>query len=139
MLRHADLPEAPVAVLGRTKSERIGRMVTDVVMETLAGGLTEIRMSEAVLQATIELRSFLFAAVYENARRRPSSRRPPAFSGGSGRRCGSSRSGSWTCARSRRRGSTAAARDFVAGMTDRYAVRLYEQLFIPTPWVELGG
>jgi dGTPase len=31
-------------------------------------------------------------------------------------------------------GLAAAARDFVAGMTDRYAVRLFEQLFIPKPW-----
>ena len=29
---------------------------------------------------------------------------------------------------------TLAARDFLAGMTDRYAVRLFEQLFIPKPW-----
>ena len=31
-------------------------------------------------------------------------------------------------------GLDAAARDFLAGMTDRYAVRLFEQLFIPKPW-----
>jgi dGTPase len=30
-----------------------------------------------------------------------------------------------------------AARDFLAGMTDRFAVNLYEQLFIPKPWVSL--
>ena len=35
-------------------------------------------------------------------------------------------------------GVDAAARDFLAGMTDRYAVRLYEQLFVPAPWVEIG-
>ncbi len=34
-------------------------------------------------------------------------------------------------------GLDAAARDFVAGMTDRYAVSLFEQLFIPKPWVSL--
>jgi dGTPase len=28
-----------------------------------------------------------------------------------------------------------AAKDFLAGMTDRYAVSLYEQLFIPKSWV----
>jgi dGTP triphosphohydrolase len=33
-------------------------------------------------------------------------------------------------------GLDAATRDFVAGMTDRYAVRLFEKLFIPAPWVE---
>jgi dGTPase len=31
-----------------------------------------------------------------------------------------------------------AAKDFVAGMTDRYAVNLYEQLFIPKPWVSVN-
>ena len=41
-------------------------MVTDVVKRTLAGGLTEVRMSEDVLDATLALRSFLFEAVYEN-------------------------------------------------------------------------
>ena len=28
-----------------------------------------------------------------------------------------------------------ATQDFIAGMTDRYAVGLFEQLFIPKPWV----
>ena len=29
----------------------------------------------------------------------------------------------------------AATRDFLAGMTDRFAVTLYERLFIPKPWI----
>ena len=41
----------------------------DVVTETLAGGLTEIRMSEPILDAVLALRSFLFDAVYENTDR----------------------------------------------------------------------
>ena len=32
-----------------------------------------------------------------------------------------------------------AAQDFLAGMTDRYAVNLFEQLFIPKPWVRLSA
>jgi dGTPase len=32
-------------------------------------------------------------------------------------------------------GRDAALRDFIAGMTDRFAVALFEQLFIPRPWV----
>jgi len=32
-------------------------------------------------------------------------------------------------------GLDAAARDFLAGMTDRYAVTLFESLYIPQPWV----
>ena len=66
ILHEADLPKAHVEVLGRSSSERIGRMVTDVVVQTLEGGLTEIRMSNRILDATVGLRSFLFDAVYEN-------------------------------------------------------------------------
>ena len=64
----ADLPAAAVAVLGTTSSQRINTMVTDAVTRTLDGDLTEVRMSDGILQATLALRSFLFEAVYENPR-----------------------------------------------------------------------
>ena len=66
MLRPEDLPAGPVAILGQSSSQRIGRMVTDVVVQTLAGDVSEIRMSDDVLGAMLALRDFLFAAVYEN-------------------------------------------------------------------------
>ncbi|HYM22671.1 MAG TPA: deoxyguanosinetriphosphate triphosphohydrolase, partial [Vicinamibacterales bacterium] len=46
LLTADDLPREPVAILGTSASARIATLVTDVVTETLAGGLTEIRMSE---------------------------------------------------------------------------------------------
>src|SRR5439155_330671 len=58
-----DLGHTP---FGHSSSARIATLVKDVVAETLAGGLTEIRMSTPVLQAVMGLRSFLFEAVYEN-------------------------------------------------------------------------
>src|SRR5689334_10413537 len=57
LLRQEDLPRERSEVLGRTSSERIGTMVTDVVMRTLDGGITEVRMSDEVLDATVGLRS----------------------------------------------------------------------------------
>src|SRR4051812_32105091 len=66
ILNADDLPKHLVTALGNSSSTRIGTLVKDVVTETLAGGLTEIRMSEAMLQAILELRAFLFEAVYEN-------------------------------------------------------------------------
>ncbi|HXT32408.1 MAG TPA: hypothetical protein VN716_24070, partial [Vicinamibacterales bacterium] len=36
-------------------------------------------------------------------------------------------------------GLDVATKDFVAGMTDRYAVSLFEQLFIPKPWIEIDN
>ena len=51
LLREEQLPADAVKTLGKTPSERIGRMVSDVVHETLKGGLTEIRMSDGILEA----------------------------------------------------------------------------------------
>jgi len=138
VLRPESIPAGPVEVLGRTPSERIGRMVTDVVLQTTEGGLTEVRMSESILQATLELRRFLFRAVYENELATAEFPKAAGILGGL-----------WEKVRERpeqfldprtveQEGLDAAARDFLAGMTDRYAVRLYERLFIPAPWVELG-
>src|SRR6185295_4343144 len=49
LLKAEDLPVEPVRTLGTSSSGRIGTLVKDVVTETLAGGMTEIRMSEPVL------------------------------------------------------------------------------------------
>src|SRR6202795_4958155 len=51
LLKPEDLPADAVRTLGASSSSRIGTLVTDVVTETLAGGMTEIRMSERVLNA----------------------------------------------------------------------------------------
>src|SRR5258706_13546715 len=66
LLRAEDLPADLVKTLGNSSSARIGTLVKDVVTETLAGGLAEIRMSDEILKAVLGLRSFLFDAVYEN-------------------------------------------------------------------------
>ena len=57
-------------------------MVKDVVEATFAGNLSEIRMSSEVLDATLELRAFLFTPSTKTKRATPSSRRPPAILGG---------------------------------------------------------
>ncbi|NUR55467.1 MAG: deoxyguanosinetriphosphate triphosphohydrolase [Acidobacteria bacterium] len=138
LLRPEDLPRPRTDVLGRTSSERIGTMVTDVVMRTLEAGLSEVRMSDHVLTATVGLRSFLFEAVYENEVATAEFKKAAGILGGL-----------WEKVREQpaefldrkvldEEGLDAAARDFVAGMTDRYAVSLYEQLFIPKPWVSVN-
>ena len=129
-----DLPPDAVAVLGATSSARIGTLVNDVVTDTLAGGLCDIRMSDRVLSAVLRLRSFLFDTVYENT-----------IATAEFRKASDVLSGLWEKVRERpdefldrhtieTEGLDAAARDFLAGMTDRYAIRLFEQLFIPKPW-----
>jgi dGTPase len=137
LLRQSELPAALQARLGRTASERIGRMVTDVVEETLAGGLTEIRMSDDVLQATLDLRTFLFASVYENDAATAEFSKAEGILGGLWQRVRERPAEFLDLRTVEAEGLDAAAQDFIAGMTDRYAVRLFEQLFIPKPWVEI--
>jgi dGTPase len=137
LLRPADLPSGPVKCLGRSSSERIGRMVRDVVLATLAGGLTEIRMGDEVLDATLELRSFLFETVYENEISTAEFKKAAGILGGLWEKV-RDQSDRFLDARTIvRDGLDVAARDFLAGMTDRYAVGLFEELFIPKPWTGL--
>ncbi len=137
LLSREQLPRELADVLGWSSSQRIGTMVSDVVTETLAGGLTEIRMSDPVLTATLALRTFLFDSVYENDIATAEFGKAEGILGGL-----------WEKVRERpvdfldvrtveAEGLDVATQDFVAGMTDRYAVSLFEQLFIPTPWVEI--
>jgi len=134
ILKADDLPKGPVKLLGSSASARIGSLVKDVVTETLKGGVAEIRMSAEVLQAILDLRSFLFDAVYENSLATVEFKKATGIL-----------SGLWEKVRERpeefldlktvaSEGLDVAARDFIAGMTDRYAVRLFEQLYIPKPW-----
>ena len=136
ILHESALPQDAVKVLGESSSERIGRLVTDVVHQTIDGGVSEIRMSQPILTALVDLRSYLFDAVYENQTAIAEFGKASGILGGL-----------WEKVRARpedfldlrtveTEGVDVAAQDFVAGMTDRYAVRLFEELFIPKPWVE---
>jgi dGTPase len=137
LLKSEQLPRNLGATLGRTSSERIGTMVGDVVHETLNGGLSEIRMSDRVLQATLDLRTFLFDSVYENDVATAEFGKAEGILGGLWEKV-RQRPGEFLDTRTvDAEGLDVAAQDFVAGMTDRYAVSLYEQLFIPKPWVEI--
>jgi len=135
MLQVSSLPRAAVAELGATSSARIARMVKDVVTETQSAGLSEIGMSEPVLEATLTMRQFLFDAVYENSVATTEFTKATGILGGL-----------WEKVRERpdefldrqileTEGLDVATRDFLAGMTDRFAVTLYERLFIPKPWI----
>jgi dGTPase len=139
ILKDSDLPPDAVAVLGATHSARIGRMVKDVVLATLETSCSEISMSDDVLQATLDLRAFLFTAVYENELSMAEFGKATGILGGLWEKV-RERPAQFLDARTLEAdGVEVAALDFLAGMTDRYAVALFEHLFIPKPWVDVPG
>ena len=61
----AAVPDTILAILGRTHSERISRMVNDIVSASNLEEKRQIRMTDQVLDALIALRDFLYETVYE--------------------------------------------------------------------------
>lgn len=129
-----DIPRALRDKLGHSKSERINTMVLD----TINNSSTDIEMSDSISEAFEELHSFMFKKVYTN----------PV--------CKSEESKAVTMLQrlylyfadnsealpeSYRRiaaedGVNAAACDYIAGMTDTFAVKCYKDIFIPKAWIE---
>jgi dGTPase len=134
VIEEGALPEGATRRLGRTSSQRINTMVTDVVLRTLEGGLEEVRMSDEVLNATLELRGYLFTAVYENPRATAEFEKASGVLGGIWEKLHARPEPHITRAALDADGLDTAVKDFVAGMTDRYAVALFEELFVPRSW-----
>jgi dGTPase len=119
-----DLPKRPLKVLGDQMSVRIDTMVRDMILTSRERG--KIALSEEVYAALMELRTWLFKNVYHN----PSSRE-------------NQKAGNVVAAlfdyylhKPEERAKSAPdpiieTIDFVAGMTDRYALATYKRVFLP--------
>jgi dGTPase len=125
VLRPERLPAAEVDLLGHTAARRIDRFVHDLVENSAQVGniLLTPRLSEALLT----LRAFMFDEVYLRADGDDERRRV--------RHVVTSLVAHFTAAQPDR-GAESVARvvDHVAGMTDRYALRTYRELFEPEGW-----
>jgi dGTPase len=126
VIQEGDLPGDEVAILGGTTSERLTTLVTDVVVASAEGD--RIRQSREVGAAFLRLRRFMFQSVYLA---------PPA-SHEAERARGVVRSlFRWYLEHpemlpaSEEPDPVTRVTDFVAGMTDRYALRTYRDIFEP--------
>jgi dGTPase len=138
VVREDELPATVNQAFGTTHRERIRSMVLDVVEATSATGLTAIAMSPERLAALVELRGFMYERVYEN----------PVVHGELVKAEkvltelwehfhadeDEFRTRYWPRGVPQTEPLWRGVADFLAGMTDRYAVRLYEDLFVPRPW-----
>ena len=134
ILTNEDIPDAITDVLGHTHSVRINSLVTDMICTSREAGT--VMLSPAVDQALRDLRSFMFERVYRNPVAKgeeskakdmlqrlfeyyirnpemlPEDFQPQlSFDGMERTVC-----------------------DYIAGMTDNYAVDKFEEIFIPTGW-----
>ena len=130
-----DIPVHLSETLGFTHGERIDTLTMDIIENSQEGG--EIRQSEPIAKAMAELKEFMFQSVYFN----------PLAKGEEGK------AEDMICLLFDyyikhtdelppeyqdilvREGEERAVVDYVAGMTDTYAVEQFSNLFIPKGWV----
>ncbi len=131
IIQGGQLPKDALEVLGYTHGERINTMITDILVNS--EGQEIIKSSPDVQQATDSLRAFLFQKVYQDSWRSDEEEKcdfilkrlfeyffkdpdklPVEFR-----------------LIAQEEGVSRAVVDFIASMTDRYAIRLFRQLFMP--------
>lgn len=129
-----DIPTSVAQALGNTHSERINTLVSDII--TSSRGRGQICQSPEIGAAMTELRAFMFESVYRN----------PIAKGEEGkaqemiRRLFDHYMANTDALPAEfqeirvAEGTERAVCDYIAGMTDDYAVRLYLDLFLPKSW-----
>ncbi len=132
-----ELPGGVVRVLGGRLSRQIDTMVRDLVETTRANGGERLAMTPPVEEAMSELREFLYARVYDNPLVHDDFRKASLVLRELYRRLLADGAffqahlGEEPPERPQRHRLAA---DFIAGMTDRYALKLFEDAFLPRPW-----
>ncbi len=139
VLKNSDIPVEVTDVLGTTKSARITSLIADIVVNS--NGST-IRMSPNVKKAYEQLHKFMYSTVYVDEIAKKEEKKVdglithlyeyymktpakmPAFYRGIITDEGADR----------------AVTDYISGMSDAYAIRCFETLFVPKNWrVSLPG
>jgi len=127
-----DLPDAEISLLGGTGSQRIDALVHDLVVSSWEKG--EIIQSPEVEAAMNNMRSFLYERVYIGSVASRETERVdrlveslfayyldnPALLPG------------WV--QEYENDLTTQVTDYIAGMTDRYAIKAFRELFLPSEW-----
>ena len=135
ILKADALPKSSVELLGATHGKRIDTMITDVIRESY--GKKTVRMSDAVGKEFDNLRTFMFEHVYFDKHAKGEEGKamqvierlfgyylshmeelPEEF----------------TC-HIEADGAERVAADYIACMTDRYAITDFERKFVPKEWI----
>ena len=134
ILQVSDIPGSVIKVLGENHSQRINTLVYDMIDTSRETG--KIMLSDTVAQALDELRNFMFENVYRNPVAKGEEKKaqdmlqrlyrfyyehPEALPGDFQPQLSFNGLERTVC-------------DYIAGMTDNYAVDKYTELFIPTGW-----
>lgn len=132
VLREEDIPQSITDALGSSKTQRITSLIRSVVENSHEG---KIAMDEVTYRAYEELSDFMYQAVYLNEYAKREERKVPHIIHSLFNHF---RNPDYLPDYMKRiaeeEGVETASCDYVAGMTDHYAVACYQDLFIPKAW-----
>ena len=136
VIKTEDLPKYDIEILGSTHADRINNLIIDLCKNS--EGQDSISLSQPYSEALLDLRKFMFNNVYNSEKvtfaanmnkvevvitslyeyylQHPE-KIPPVYDHVI-----------------EQDGVIEAVKDHVAGMTDRYAIKLYSELFVPQSW-----
>lgn len=129
-----DLPKELIKILGEKHSQRINTMICDTVINSL--NKNDVVMSDEIGQAMLALRQFMFDTVYENPIKREEERKatyiigemfehftkkPELLPDEYKQFIGDYEIDRVVC-------------DYIAGMSDDYAVDTFKSIFVPKSW-----
>lgn len=134
VLYEEDIPIELRMALGMSKSERINNMVTSVIENSV----DTIKMSEDMQENFDDLHKFMFVAVYTNPICKSEEKRAVEMLG---------KIFEYYCKKPEElpklyldiceeEGEERAVCDYIAGMSDTYAVKVFNQLYVPKFWIE---
>lgn len=133
----SDVPSNYIEVLGKTGSERINKMVTDIINETNSLDEKKIAISSEVENAIVGLREYLFNTVYMSDRIKRTFEMSQKVIKELYGYFTQNEDHFWELYQKKREKNVSTERavcDFIAGMTDSYALTMYERLFVPKRW-----
>ncbi|MCG0274744.1 MAG: deoxyguanosinetriphosphate triphosphohydrolase [Thermosediminibacteraceae bacterium] len=134
ILKEADLPKGPIKILGNSHAVRIDTMIKDIIKESFDKPF--VRMSEEVYSATVELRNFLFERVYIGSSAKSQEVKAQKmlelmfeyFS----KNLNSMPEEFVKIAE--KEGIERGVCDYIAGMTDSFAIHKFREIFVPSSW-----
>ncbi|PKM41442.1 MAG: deoxyguanosinetriphosphate triphosphohydrolase [Firmicutes bacterium HGW-Firmicutes-9] len=137
VLKESDLPDECIRVLGNSHGKRINTMILDVVEQS--AGKPRVCMSERMYVQFDALRDFMFDNVYKNPKAKSEEEKAKRvinelfeyylahielLTGEYAKYLETD-------------GKERAVADYIAGMTDNYAVSEYMRIFVPKSWMDL--
>jgi len=135
VMKQSDIPKNIIKTLGDTHAKRIDTMVKDVIYQSALLDLEAIMMSDAILASTTMLRDFLYKRVYESDKIiREFKKAQKILRDLYAYYLEHMEEVFVDIPKEEKLNRHRMVCDFIAGMTDRFALMTYERLFLPQQW-----